>query len=49
MGGPDMAPHTPRRSDRPGEAVAILDIRSHLLEVDSLVYGQPLEVAAQAV
>jgi hypothetical protein len=25
MGGPDMAPHTPRRSDRPGEAVAVLD------------------------
>ena len=25
MGGPDMAPHTPQRSDRPGEAVALLD------------------------
>jgi len=25
MGGPDMAPHTPRRSDRRGEAVAIPD------------------------
>jgi hypothetical protein len=26
MGGPDMAPHTPPRSGRPGEAVAPLDI-----------------------
>jgi len=25
MGGPDMAPHTPQRSGRPGEAVAPLD------------------------
>src|SRR5207244_10583177 len=25
MGGPDMAPHTPHRSGRPGEAVAPLD------------------------
>src|SRR5438132_13371320 len=25
MGGPDMAPQTPRRSERPGEAVALLD------------------------
>jgi len=25
MGGPDMAPHTPRRSERPGKAVALLD------------------------
>src|SRR6266705_3242227 len=25
MGGPEMAPHTPRRSERPGEAVALLD------------------------
>src|SRR6266403_898091 len=25
MGGPDMAPHTPPRSGRPGEAVAPLD------------------------
>ena len=25
MGGPDMAPHTPRRSERPGAAVALLD------------------------
>jgi hypothetical protein len=25
MGGPEMAPHTPRRSSRPGEAVARLD------------------------
>src|SRR2546429_9849347 len=27
MGGPDMAPHTPPRSSRPGEAVARLDSR----------------------
>jgi len=26
MGGPEMAPHTPRRSARPGEAVARLDL-----------------------
>ena len=25
MGGPDMAPHTPQRSEPPGEAVALLD------------------------
>jgi len=25
MGGPDMAPQTPQRSDRRGEAVAVLD------------------------
>src|SRR5438445_4222981 len=25
MGGPEMAPHTPQRSSRPGEAVARLD------------------------
>src|SRR5712692_3406145 len=25
MGGPDMAPHTPRRSEHPGEAGALLD------------------------
>jgi hypothetical protein len=25
MGGPDMAPHTPQRSDRPGEAGVLLD------------------------
>jgi hypothetical protein len=25
MGGPDMAPQTPQRSERPGEAVAPLD------------------------
>jgi hypothetical protein len=24
MGGPDMAPHTPRPSERPGGAVALL-------------------------
>jgi len=24
MGGPDMAPHTPQRSERPGTAVALL-------------------------
>src|SRR5688572_29947755 len=24
MGGPEMAPHTPRRSERPGGAVALL-------------------------
>ena len=24
-GGADMAPHTPRRSKQPGEAVALLD------------------------
>ena len=29
MGGPDMAPHTPRRSERPGEAVALLDAPAH--------------------
>src|SRR5438045_8066412 len=32
MGGPDMAPHTPQRSGRPGEAVASLDHpRAHRL------------------
>jgi hypothetical protein len=25
MGGPDTAPHTPRRSERPGKPVALLD------------------------
>jgi hypothetical protein len=25
MGGPDMAPHTPKRSEHPGEAVALFD------------------------
>jgi len=25
MGGPDMAPHTPQRSERPGVTVALLD------------------------
>jgi len=25
VGGPDMAPHTPQRSERPGKAVALLD------------------------
>ena len=24
MGGPEMAPHTPQRSERPGEAVTLL-------------------------
>jgi len=24
MGGPEMAPHTPQRSERPGEPVALL-------------------------
>ena len=33
MGGPEMAPHTPQRSDRPGEAVALLDTAA-----DSLVF-----------
>src|SRR5260370_8261688 len=28
MGGPEMAPHTPRRSARPGKPVARLDFRS---------------------
>ncbi len=26
MGGPDMAPHTPPRSERPGGPVALLDL-----------------------
>jgi hypothetical protein len=25
MGGPEMAPQTPQRSERPGKAVALLD------------------------
>lgn len=25
MGGPDMAPHTPQRSQRPGKAVTLLE------------------------
>jgi GTP-binding protein EngB required for normal cell division len=25
LGGPEMAPHTPQRSERPGEPVALLD------------------------
>ena len=29
MGGPDMAPHAPHRSERPGEAVALLDHRRY--------------------
>src|SRR5882672_7399277 len=28
MGGPDMAPHTPHRLERPGKAVALLDYRA---------------------
>src|SRR5262245_3867611 len=32
VGGPDMAPHPPQRSSRPGKAVALLDrARAHLL------------------
>ena len=31
MGGPEMAPHTPPRSSRPGKAVARLDNRPHTL------------------
>jgi hypothetical protein len=27
MGGPDMAPHTPQRSEHPGGAGALLDLR----------------------
>ena len=27
MGGPEMAPHTPLRSERPGEPAALLFIR----------------------
>jgi hypothetical protein len=26
MGGPDMGPHTPQRSERPGQAVALLEV-----------------------
>ncbi len=26
MGGPEMAPHTPQRSERPGEAVTLFDM-----------------------
>jgi hypothetical protein len=26
VGGPDMAPHTPPRSERPGEPGALLDL-----------------------
>jgi len=25
VGGPEMAPHTPQRSERPGKAVALLE------------------------
>jgi len=28
MGGPEMAPQTPQRSERPGIAVTLLDYRS---------------------
>jgi len=28
MGGPEMAPQTPQRSERPGVAVTLLDYRS---------------------
>jgi len=31
MGGPDMAPQTPQRSDRRGEAVAVLGHASAML------------------
>ena len=46
MGGPDMARHTPRRSERPGEAVALLDIRPRAI----LSNGSPrmLEAAVTA-
>jgi hypothetical protein len=34
MGGPDMAPQTPQRSERPGETVALVDTptRSQVVE-----------------
>ena len=42
MGGPEMAPHTPRRSSRPGEAVARLD-----LPTDSYAAGRrPIAISS---
>jgi len=29
MGGPEMAPQTPQRSERPGEPVPLLDLAPH--------------------
>ena len=41
MGGPEMAPHTPHRSERPGTAGALLDtvILRRLLATDVLIHG----------
>src|SRR5438552_15245820 len=40
MGGPDMAPQTPQRSDRPGGAVAVLDSRSLAITVRSRAHSR---------
>jgi heme-degrading monooxygenase HmoA len=37
MGGPDMAPHTPQRSARPGEAGARLDHRRAIFVVKATI------------
>jgi len=39
LGGPDMAPQTPRRSSRPGEAVALFDTPT-LLRASRAVHRQ---------
>ncbi len=52
MGGPDMAPQTPQRSERPGEAVALLDIwilRRVAAVARGLVVALALAVGATAV
>ncbi len=40
MGGSDMAPQTPQRSDRPGGAVAVLDSRSLAITVRSRAHSR---------
>src|SRR5712691_6416963 len=56
MGGPDMAPQTPQRSEHPGEAVALLDtptgsslvtVRARALPAQPLV-GEASEGAVEA-
>ena len=50
MWGPDMAPHTPRRSSRPGEAVARLGIAVAVvvLSTVSIAFGGPLDAPGYA-
>ncbi len=45
MGGPEMAPHTPQRSGRPGEAVAPLDTLNRRVVLATLNPGKLRELA----